>query len=171
MSSRFALRWSLWLATVGTPRYARLRSGICAQPKAGRGGATDATSNQPAPQAPRDEDGLALSSRNAYLSELERRRALSLKRALDAARAAIADGATHAQEVVEAAMKELDQPGVEPEYVEVVSARDLSQLDQIAGEDVLIAVAARVGRARLIDNTVVSHKPMPRSASAVQATG
>jgi len=66
----------------------------------------------------RDEDGLALSSRNAYLSELERRRALSLNRALDAARAAIADGVNSANEVRTAAMRELDAPGVEPEYVE-----------------------------------------------------
>jgi pantoate--beta-alanine ligase len=102
----------------------------------------------------RDRDGLALSSRNAYLSEAERRSALSLKRALDAASAAIAAEASDVAAVVEAAREQLEVPGVEPEYVEVVSARDLSPLDRVEGE-VLIAVAARVGRARLIDNVVV----------------
>ena len=120
----------------------------------------------------RDEDGLALSSRNAYLSELERRRALSLKRALDTAAGAIAAGATRPHEVVAAAMEELAAPGIEVEYVEVVSADDLSPLDRISGEDVLVAVAARVGGARLIDNTVVSRRRMGRPvASAARATG
>lgn len=102
----------------------------------------------------RDGEGLALSSRNAYLSKAERRRALSLKQALDAAAAAIAAGASDVVTVVEAARERLDVPGVEPEYAEVVSARDLRQLDRLEGE-ILIAVAARVGRARLIDNIVV----------------
>jgi pantoate--beta-alanine ligase len=106
----------------------------------------------------RDQDGLALSSRNAYLSEDERRRALLLKRALDAAAAAIAAGGSDVAAVVEAARRQLDVPGIEPEYVEVVSARDLRQLDRLEGE-ILIAVAARVGRARLIDNVVVDAGP------------
>jgi pantoate--beta-alanine ligase len=102
----------------------------------------------------RDADGLALSSRNAYLSKAERRRASSLKRALDSAAAAIATGATDAAAVVAAARRPLDEAGVEPEYIEVVSAHDLEPLDRLEGE-ILIAVAARVGRARLIDNVVV----------------
>jgi len=106
----------------------------------------------------RDRDGLALSSRNAYLSEEERGRALLLKRALDAAAAAITAGVTDATTVVEAARRQLAVPGVEPDYVEVVSARDLRPLDRLEGE-ILIAVAARVGRARLIDNIVVNAGP------------
>ena len=106
-------------------------------------------------QTVRDEDGLALSSRNAYLSGAERERALSIKRSLDAAERAIGDGATSAREVGAQARQELRAAGVEPEYVEVVSARDLAPLEEIEGQEVLIAVAARVGRARLIDNTVV----------------
>jgi pantoate--beta-alanine ligase len=115
----------------------------------------------------RDRDGLALSSRNAYLSEEERRRALSLKRALDAAAAAIAAGETDAATVVEVARRQLAVPGVEPDYVEVVSARDLTSLDRLEGE-ILIAVAARVGRARLIDNIVVNVGPV-RVAKAAAA--
>jgi pantoate--beta-alanine ligase len=103
----------------------------------------------------RDGDGLALSSRNAYLSAEERRRALSLKLALDAGATAIAAGAKDPATVVDAAHRQLAVPGVEPDYVEVVSARDLRPLDRLDG-DVLIAVAARVGRARLIDNVIVN---------------
>jgi pimeloyl-ACP methyl ester carboxylesterase len=75
--------------------------------------------------------------------------------------------------VVEAARERLDVPGVEPEYVEVVSARDLTPLDHLEGE-ILIAVAARVGRARLIDNIVVdagsaqAAQPAVAAAAAVQ---
>jgi pantoate--beta-alanine ligase len=104
----------------------------------------------------RDAHGLALSSRNAYLSDLERRRALALKRALDAAVAAIDAGASDPRDVAAAAERELDAPGVEPEYVEVVSASDLTPLESLDGREVLIAIAARVGGARLIDNAVVS---------------
>ncbi len=81
--------------------------------------------------------------------------ALSLKRALDAAAAAVTAGASDVATVVEAAQRQLDAPGVEPDYVEVVSARDLKPLDRLEGE-ILIAVAARIGRARLIDNVVVN---------------
>jgi pantoate--beta-alanine ligase len=103
----------------------------------------------------RDRDGLALSSRNAYLSELDRRRALSLKRALDAGAHAIQDGAMP-DEAVTAVRAELEAAGVEPEYVEVVSATDLSPIESIGDEEVVIAIAARVGAARLIDNVVVT---------------
>ena len=112
----------------------------------------------------RDEDGLALSSRNAYLSDLDRRRALSLKRALDAAERAIREGVTSTAEVVAAARRELESAGVEPEYVEAVSARDLHQLEVIGDEEVLVAIAARVGRARLIDNVIVAPSEAVREA-------
>jgi pantoate--beta-alanine ligase len=107
----------------------------------------------------RDEDGLALSSRNAYLSSAERARALSIRRSLDAAERAIGDGATNPQQVAEEAREKLKAGGVDPEYVEIVSARDLGSLERIEGQEVLIAVAARVGRARLIDSTVVKAPP------------
>jgi len=103
----------------------------------------------------RDRDGLALSSRNAYLSSREREDALSLKCALDAAERAIRDGESDPRRLAEAARAELDRPGVEAEYVEVVSARDLTPLERLEGE-VLIAIAARVGGVRLIDNVVVN---------------
>jgi pantoate--beta-alanine ligase len=103
----------------------------------------------------READGLALSSRNAYLSEHERSEALAIKRALDAAEAAVRSGASAAREVVDAAARELDGAELETEYVEVVSAKDLKPLERLEGEEILIAIAARVGGARLIDNVVV----------------
>jgi pantoate--beta-alanine ligase len=112
----------------------------------------------------RDRDGLALSSRNAYLSDIERRRALSLKRALDAAEHAIRAGATSVDEVVGAARNELEGAGIEAEYVELVSAGDLSPLEQIGEEQVLVAIAAKVGKARLIDNVVVEPSAAVRRA-------
>ena len=102
----------------------------------------------------RDPDGLALSSRNAYLSPEERVRALALSRALGAAEARVSAGEIAAAAVVGAARAELDAAGVEPEYLELRSADDLSPVERVNGST-LLAVAARVGRARLIDNTIL----------------
>jgi pantoate--beta-alanine ligase len=102
----------------------------------------------------RDRDGLALSSRNAYLSPDERLRALGLSRALRAAEATVEAGRIDAGAVLDAARGELDAHGIEPEYLELRSVPDLSPVDRVNGST-LLAVAARVGRARLIDNTVL----------------
>jgi pantoate--beta-alanine ligase len=102
----------------------------------------------------RDPDGLALSSRNAYLGPAERERALSLKRALDATAEAIAAGASRA-DALAAGRSALTAGAVDPEYIEILHAEDLSAPTWAPGEPVVIAVAARVGPARLIDNTVM----------------
>jgi pantoate--beta-alanine ligase len=102
----------------------------------------------------RDDAGLALSSRNAYLSADERRRALGLSRALRAAEAAVESGRIDAPAVLAAARGELDAHGIEPDYLELRSATDLSPVERVNGST-LLAVAARVGRARLIDNTIL----------------
>ncbi len=114
----------------------------------------------------RDADGLALSSRNAYLSPDERERALAIGRGLRAAEEAVAAGAAR-EDVVTAARAELEAAGVEPEYVEALNAADLSKPRWQPGERVVIAIAARVGRARLIDNTLAKlpvHNPEPAVA-------
>jgi pantoate--beta-alanine ligase len=103
----------------------------------------------------RDPDGLALSSRNAYLSAEERERALALGRALRAAEGKVALGELDAASVLAAARHELDSAGLEPEYLELRSAEDLSPVERVNGST-LLAVAARVGRARLIDNTILN---------------
>jgi pantoate--beta-alanine ligase len=102
----------------------------------------------------RDSDGLALSSRNAYLSPEERERALALSRALRAAEATVAEGTVDAAAVVGAARAELDRAGVEPDYLQLRSATDLTPVERVNGS-ALLAVAARVGRARLIDNAIL----------------
>ena len=102
----------------------------------------------------RDADGLALSSRNAYLSPQERERALGLNRALRAAEARVAAGEVDAGAVLAAARAELDSHGIDPEYLELRSSADLSPVARVNGST-LLAVAARVGRARLIDNTIL----------------
>jgi pantoate--beta-alanine ligase len=102
----------------------------------------------------RDADGLALSSRNAYLSPEERERALALSRALRAAEAAVASGTREAGAVVAVARDELERAGLEPDYLQLRSATDLSPVERVNGST-LLAVAARVGRARLIDNAIL----------------
>ena len=102
----------------------------------------------------RDPDGLALSSRNAYLTDAERARALALSRALRAADAAVEAGERDGTAVLRVARAELDDAGIEPEYLELRSATDLSPVERVNGST-LLAVAARVGRARLIDNVVL----------------
>jgi len=102
----------------------------------------------------REPDGLALSSRNAYLTEAERERAAALSRALEAADAAVAAGSAEAGDVLAAARAQLDAAGVEPEYLELRSTTDLSPVERVNGST-LLAVAAQVGRARLIDNTIL----------------
>jgi pantoate--beta-alanine ligase len=104
----------------------------------------------------REEDGLALSSRNAYLDPEERERAAAIARALRAAERAAHEGETSTGALVEVARGELRNAGIEPEYVEARSAEDLSPLAELNGRPVLMAVAARVGRARLIDNVVIA---------------
>jgi pantoate--beta-alanine ligase len=102
----------------------------------------------------RDSDGLALSSRNAYLNPEERERALGLSRALRAAEAAVQSGTREAAAVVAAARDELARAGVEPDYLQLRSATDLSPVERVNGST-LLAVAAQVGRARLIDNAIL----------------
>jgi pantoate--beta-alanine ligase len=102
----------------------------------------------------RDDDGLALSSRNAYLSSAERERALGLSRALRAAQERVSLGEREPAAVLAAARAELDASGLDPEYLELRSANDLSPVERVNGST-LLAVAARVGRARLIDNVIL----------------
>ena len=103
----------------------------------------------------REPDGLALSSRNAYLSADERERATALNRALKAAERAVADGETSTQAALNAARAELEAAGIDPEYLEARVAADLTPAQSFNGRPVLVAVAARVGKARLIDNLVI----------------
>ena len=102
----------------------------------------------------READGLALSSRNAYLLPEERQQALALPRALEAARAAIKSG-TPVFEVLHEARASLRDGGFSRvDYFALVDAKTLEPLDEPTGEMRLIA-AAVIGTTRLIDNIAV----------------
>jgi pantoate--beta-alanine ligase len=103
----------------------------------------------------REPDGLAMSSRNAYLGPEDRQRALALNRALRAAESVAASGETRTEPALAAARTELEADGIEPEYLEARDAETLTPAASLNGRPVLIAVAARVGQARLIDNTLI----------------
>jgi len=100
----------------------------------------------------READGLAVSSRNRYLSERERRDATALYRSLETCREMIEGGAKDAGEIRAAMVAVLEEvPALAIEYVSLVDAETLEEAEQVAGH-VLVAVAARLGPARLIDN-------------------
>jgi len=102
----------------------------------------------------RDADGLALSSRNMYLDDEARVAALALSRALAAGAAAQADGP---EAVRREALAVLDaEPGVRLDYLALVEPATLAELPADATGRALLAVAARVGSTRLIDNVVVT---------------
>ena len=119
----------------------------------------------------RDPDGLALSSRNAYLSAAEREQALSLKRALDAAQQAAAEPGASVASVAEAAQRELEAAAVEPEYVQVLCARDLSPLERLDDGEAVVSLAARIGRTRLIDNEILKPSSAVSEAAGEKAAG
>lgn len=100
----------------------------------------------------REPDGLAMSSRNAYLTKAQREDAVALSRGLASALRALRGGERDAAAVRRRVVAELKRhPGVATEYVSVVDAKTLVPVKRVRGR-VLIAVAARVGKARLIDN-------------------
>jgi pantoate--beta-alanine ligase len=109
----------------------------------------------------REPDGLALSSRNVRLAPDERRRALALSRALGAAEAAVAGGERDAAAIEHAARGVMN--GVEPEYLALVDPDSFKPVQTVDGR-VLVAVAARIGATRLIDNIVIHPAATPERA-------
>ena len=102
----------------------------------------------------REPDGLAMSSRNVRLEPADRAKALSLRAGLQAALQAIAAGERRPGAVEKAGRDAMEARGVQPEYFAAVPAGTLLSNGMLEGE-VLIAVAARVGEVRLIDNEIV----------------
>jgi pantoate--beta-alanine ligase len=103
----------------------------------------------------REPSGLAVSSRNKYLSDRQREEAANIHKSLEECRRLIEAGETQAARAtakVRALLQEV--PSMEIEYVEIVDAETLESIEQISGR-VLVAVAVRIGVARLIDNIVV----------------
>jgi pantoate--beta-alanine ligase len=110
----------------------------------------------------REPDGLALSSRNVHLRGADRARAVALRRGLEAAEAAHAGGERDPARLEAAAREAMAPFGVEPEYLALVDPGTLAPVPVVDGE-VLVAVAARVGDTRLIDNTFIGGPRRPSS--------
>jgi pantoate--beta-alanine ligase len=120
----------------------------------------------------REPDGLAMSSRNARLSAQERPRALALPDALRSAARLASEGEHSADALLEAARGAMLARGVEPEYLELVDPETFEPCEELARES-LLAIAARIGHTRLIDNAVLrpsavaaSRQTPPRKAIA-----
>jgi len=104
----------------------------------------------------RDDDGLAISSRNRYLTPAERRRAPALHTTLIRVRDALARGDRDFSALEVKAVNALKEAGFKPDYVEVRNARDLSRPNgRSATTDLVVLAAAWLGKARLIDNVLV----------------
>src|SRR6204780_1754611 len=114
----------------------------------------------------REPDGLAMSSRNALLAPSERARALALPTALQEARQLAGNGERSTEALLDAARAAMHSLSVEPEYLALVEPDTLEPVGTLTGE-ALLAVAARVGEVRLIDNTILSPSSQPLPGKAI----
>ena len=104
----------------------------------------------------REPDGLAMSSRNAYLSDEDRQRALVLSRSLQAAAEQVAAGERDAESIMSTMRAAFTAaPGVTLDYAVLSDPETLLTVDQISGPCIAL-VAARVGKTRLIDNQMLN---------------
>jgi pantoate--beta-alanine ligase len=103
----------------------------------------------------REKDGLALSSRNAYLTPEQRDTAPVLYKSLQMAESMVELGERSAETLKKEIRRKIKEAGVEIDYVETVDAAALTNVEQISGT-VLIAAAIFVGKTRLIDNTIIT---------------
>ena len=102
----------------------------------------------------READGLAMSSRNAYLSPEERGRALCLSRSLDRAQALVAEGVTDAARILSEVRAIQEAAGAKIEYAELRDAETLETRNKVT-KPTLLALAAHFGATRLIDNRIL----------------
>ncbi len=108
----------------------------------------------------REPDGLAMSSRNAYLSADQRMRAAALSRALFHARDRAAAGQTDARSLEEETRRELEAAGLSVDYVEAIEAASMARAER-ASPGVAVAAAVRVGKTRLLDNVLLEERKTP----------
>lgn len=105
----------------------------------------------------REKDGLAMSSRNTYLSPEERKNAVVLYRSLQVAKELILSGERNVNKVKEEMRKVIESVPSKIDYVEVVDPLTLENLDKIPSKgEVVVAVAVFIGNARLIDNEIIT---------------
>jgi pantoate--beta-alanine ligase len=106
----------------------------------------------------RESDGLAMSSRNTYLSTEQRIAALSISRGLLGAAALHRDGERMAEVLRNAVAQEIAEAGLAIDYVALVDASTLETIGTLGPDRALLAVAARAGTTRLIDNVVLQER-------------
>jgi len=103
----------------------------------------------------REPDGLAVSSRNKYLSEQQRKDATYIYKSLKKCESLVEAGTTDSKTIIGEMKQILNQvSSIEIEYISIVDAESLQELERIAGK-ALAAVAVKIGSARLIDNIIV----------------
>jgi pantoate--beta-alanine ligase len=111
----------------------------------------------------REKDGLAMSSRNAYLSSEERKNSLVLYRSLRLAGDMVKRGVTDSRKIESAMRKIIRGKTSDVDYINVVDPEDLSPVLRISpGSGALIALAVRIGKTRLIDNFIVEKERRSR---------
>ena len=107
----------------------------------------------------REESGLAMSSRNAYLSAEEREKAPIMYRALREAKIAFKNGERNASKLAQIVQEKIEsEPAARIDYVAVVDNDALEPLEKIEDAEVLVAVAVRFGKVRLIDNILLNRR-------------
>lgn len=103
----------------------------------------------------REPDGLAISSRNQYLTPKQRKDATIIYKSLQKCNQMVKEGITDVQQITAEMHKLLQQiPSIEIEYVSIIDAETLEDIEQISGK-VLAAIAVKIGSARLIDNILL----------------
>ena len=116
----------------------------------------------------REDSGLAISSRNLYLTTEEQQAATVIHRALKAAKNAYKDGERSAGRLADLVRSTIeDEPRARLDYVSVADAETLERLDKLDERPILIALAAYIGKTRLIDNTILN-KTKKKEAAAVK---
>lgn len=107
----------------------------------------------------REQSGLAMSSRNAYLNADEKIAAAVIYQALRAAKIAFKEGERNASRLAQIAREKIEsEPLARLDYVSVVDGDTLEPVEKIDGRQVFIIVAARFGKTRLIDNTILNRR-------------
>ncbi len=103
----------------------------------------------------REKDGLALSSRNQYLDPQQRKDAAYIYKSLQKCEQLVKSGTIDANEILEQMRKVINTPGtVDIEYISIVDTQTLQEIEKISSES-LVAVAAKIGNTRLIDNIII----------------
>lgn len=107
----------------------------------------------------READGLAMSSRNRYLSPEQRTQAVCLHQALCRCQQSVQQGTKSTSQLIEQMNQVINKAGAQVDYISIVDARTLEPL-KLLSADALVALACRIGQTRLIDNMLIFLNPL-----------